>query len=112
MQIAGIAWWLLVGMFGWGAGIGLLISLWVGRRMTTPRQGEAVWWEPLLRVLAALIGAVVIPLLTGIGAVLMTFVAHRVGWTKPLPYLAGLGFVFLLLLAGWILLTAYKPPSG
>jgi len=111
MQIVGITWWLLVGMFGWGAGIGFLISLWVGRRVTASRQGEAVWWEPLIRGVAALVGVVVLPLLTGVVVVVITFVAYRVGWTKPLPYLAGIGFVFLFLLAGWILWIAYKPRS-
>ena len=65
IQVRGITWWLLVGMFGWGAFLGFLISVWVGTRLTTFRQGEAVWWEPLWRGLLALAGVVVIPLLAG-----------------------------------------------
>ncbi|HZO87073.1 MAG TPA: hypothetical protein VFB38_01950 [Chthonomonadaceae bacterium] len=64
-----------------------------------------------MRGLVAVASVVVIPLLAGLVAVILTFVAHRAGWEKPLPYLAGLGYGFLLLVASWILWTAYKPSS-
>lgn len=109
MQSEGIAWWLLVGMFGWGAAIGFLISLLVGKRLVKEKPGD--WFEPCFRMFFALAGMVVLPLLAGLVAVALAFVAHHAGWDKLLPYLAGIGLVFLLLLASWILWTAYKPSS-
>jgi hypothetical protein len=111
MHVGGIAWWLLVGMFGWGACVGLLLSVWAGRRITSVRQGEAVWWEPLFRGFLALAGVVVIPLSAGIVAVVLTLVAHRAGLDKPLSYLAGIGYVFLLVAASWAFRTVNKPAA-
>lgn len=107
MQIRGMPWWLLVGMFGFGAAVGVVVTVLVGRKRVQPRQGE--WFEPCYRMFAALLALAVIPLLAGLLAVALAFAAHRAGWDKPLPYLAGFGLVFLLLAAGWILWTICKP---
>jgi len=109
MKIGRIAWWLLPGMFGWGAGVGFLISLLVGRKLVQS-MSDGLWGD-LYGPFFAIAGMVVITPMAGLVSVALTFVAHRAGWDKPLPYLAAIGFVFLLLLAGWVLWTLCKPRS-
>ena len=105
----GVNGWVLAGMFGWGVGIGLAIAFWLGRRITATRQGDALWWEPLWRGVAAVLGVVVIPPLMGIVAVVATFAAHGAEWALPARRLAATGLVFLLIPAAGILWVVYRP---
>ena len=99
MQIGGIAWWLLLGMFGLGAAVGLGVSLMVAGRFNS---SSADWGQGVVWLVLTAVGIVVAMPLTGIVAVALTFVMHREGWVQPLPYLAGSGLVFLTLVAAWI----------
>ncbi len=110
MQIGGIAWWLLIGMFGWGAAVGFLSTVLAAKRLVKSTPGE--WFEPLFRIFFALVALVVIPLLAGLVAIALTFVAHRLGWDALLPYPAGAGYGFLALAAIWFLRLARKPSSA
>jgi hypothetical protein len=108
MQIGGIAWWLLVGMFGLGAAVGLCVSLLVAARFNSSSQD---WGQGVLWLVLTAVGIVVAMPLAGIVAVVLTFAMHRAGWERPLPYLAGSGLVFLTLVARWIVSAKRKSTS-
>ena len=99
MQIGGIAWWLLLGMFGLGAGVGLGVILMVAGRFNS---SSADWGQGVMWLVLTAVGIAVAMPLTGLVAVGLTFVMHREGWVQPLPYLAGSGLVFQTFAAGWI----------
>ena len=109
MQIGGIAWWLLPGMFGFGAAMGLCLSILTTRWLIKPARGD--WGAEFFYILFGLIGTAVVMPVGGLVAVALTFAVHHLGWDAPLPYLAGTGLVFLTLLAGWVLWTKFKPSS-
>ena len=109
MQLFGIAWWALVGMFGFGAAVGLLASIYVVKARLRPLVNDA---EQLLLVLFGMIVTAAVTPVAGFVAVLLTFVAHRIGWDGPLPYLAGAGLLFLALAAGWMVRTAFRPTAS
>ena len=107
MQIGGIAWWVLVGTFGFGAGVGAIITLVLARRLF--KSDPSDWWGPLIQIFFGAIGMIVIPPIAGIAAIALTFGAHHYGWDGPLPYLAGIGLVFLTCVICWILWLQWKP---
>ena len=100
MQIWGVAWWQLLGMFGFGAAFGLCVSLAFSRWLIKPVRGD--WPREIFRVLFTGVGIIAAMPLFGMAAVLLTFAAPHAGGGRLLVYPAGAGLVFLVLLAGWV----------